>query len=121
MTNATTASGFATFIITESKLLKEFGVVASLSIIAIFILCLLIIPILYTFLPYPKPRHLNHLNKRWIGAFVDWMERMVKERRIAIYSIAFVLIVTSIIGIFQIKIWQTILLKFFKWTQNIEI
>ena len=104
MTNVTTASGFATFIITESKLLKEFGVVASLSIIAIFILCLLIIPILYTFLPYPKPRHLNHLNKRWIGAFVDWMERMVKEQRIAIYSIAFILIVTSIIGIFQIKI-----------------
>ena len=37
MTNLTTASGFATFILTESKLLKEFGIVASLSIIAIFI------------------------------------------------------------------------------------
>ena len=52
MTNVTTASGFATFILTESKLLKEFGIVASLSILAIFILCLLIIPILYTFLHY---------------------------------------------------------------------
>jgi len=104
MTNVTTASGFATFIITESKLLKEFGVVASLSIIAIFLLCLLIIPIIYTFLPYPKDRHLEHLNKRWIGGFVDWMERMVREQRIAIYIVSFLLIVTSIIGIFQIKI-----------------
>ena len=51
MTNVTTASGFATFILTESTLLKEFGIVASLSILAIFILCLLIIPIVYTFLP----------------------------------------------------------------------
>jgi hypothetical protein len=104
MTNVTTASGFATFILTESKLLKEFGIVASLSILAIFILCLLIIPIMYTFLPYPKERHLEHLNKRWISGFVDWMERMVKHRRITIYATAFVLIMASMIGINQMKI-----------------
>ncbi|MFD1616050.1 efflux RND transporter permease subunit [Gelatiniphilus marinus] len=104
MTNVTTASGFATFILTESKLLKEFGIVASLSILAIFILCLLIIPIIYTFLPYPKERHLEHLNKRWIGAFVNWMERMVKQKRIAIYATSVVLLIASIIGIYQIKI-----------------
>ncbi|MGB0982150.1 MAG: efflux RND transporter permease subunit [Winogradskyella sp.] len=104
MTNVTTASGFATFILTESTLLKEFGIVASLSILAIFILCLLVIPIIYTFLPYPKERHLEHLNKRWIGGFVDWMERMVKHRKITIYITALVLIITSMIGIYQIKI-----------------
>ena len=104
MTNVTTACGFATFILTESQLLKEFGIVASLSILAIFILCLLIIPIIYTFLPFPKDRHLEHLNKRWIGGFVDWMERMVKQQRIAIYITSVALLVLSIIGIFQIKI-----------------
>ena len=104
MTNVTTASGFATFILTESKLLKEFGIVASLSILAIFILCILIIPIIYTFLPYPKDRHLEHLNKRWIGGFVDWMERMVRQKRIAIYTTSLVLLIVSIIGIYQIKI-----------------
>lgn len=104
MTNVTTASGFATFIFTESTLLKEFGIVASLSILSIFILCLLIIPIIYTFLPFPKDRHLEHLNKRWIGGFVNWMERMVKHERIAIYSVALVLLIVSIIGIYQIKI-----------------
>jgi len=104
MTNVTTASGFATFIITESKLLKEFGVVASLSILAIFILCLLIIPIIYTFLPYPKDRHLEHLNKRWIGGFVNWTVRMVKEKRIAIYATTLGLIIVCIIGIYKIKV-----------------
>jgi predicted RND superfamily exporter protein len=104
MTNVTTASGFATFILTESKLLKEFGVVASLSILAIFVLCLLIIPILYTFLPFPKDRHLEHLNKRWIGGFVNWMERMVRQRRITIYMTSVILLTLSIIGIYQIKI-----------------
>ncbi len=104
MTNVTTASGFATFMLTDSALLKEFGLVASLSILAIFILCLLIIPIIYTFLPYPKDRHLEHLNKRWIGGFVGWMERMVKERRITIYITSIILLVASIIGMYQIKI-----------------
>jgi len=104
MTNVTTASGFATFMLTESTLLKEFGLVASLSILAIFLLCLLVIPIIYTFLPYPKDRHLEHLNRRWVGGFVDWMERMVKHRSITIYITALVLIVGGIIGIYQIKI-----------------
>ena len=104
MTNVTTASGFATFILTESTLLKQFGLVASLSILGIFMLCILVIPIIYSFLPYPKERHLEHLNKRWIGGFVSWMERMVKERKIAIYSTALILLVVSIIGIYQIRI-----------------
>ncbi|MEP5256329.1 MAG: efflux RND transporter permease subunit [Winogradskyella arenosi] len=104
MTNVTTASGFGTFILTESTLLKEFGIVASLSILAIFMLCLLIIPIMYTFLPFPKERHLEHLNKRWIGAFVHWMESMVKNKKISIYITTLILIITGIIGIYQIKI-----------------
>lgn len=104
MTNITTASGFATFIITESKLLKEFGMVASLSILAIFILCLLIIPIIYSYMPMPKDKHLEHLNKRWINTFVNWMEHMVRYKKIAIYITSLVLLVASIIGIYQIKI-----------------
>ncbi|MBT8274060.1 MAG: MMPL family transporter, partial [Bacteroidia bacterium] len=81
MTNVTTASGFATFIFTKSKLLQEFGTVASLSILAIFVLCLLIIPIIYSVMPMPKDKHLEHLNKRWINTFVDWMEKMVKHKK----------------------------------------
>jgi len=56
MTNVTTASGFATFILTESSLLKEFGVVASINIIGIFLLSLLIIPVIYSYMPPPETR-----------------------------------------------------------------
>lgn len=104
MTNVTTASGFATFIITDSKLLTEFGIVASLNILGIFVLSLLIIPILYSFMPLPKTKHLKHLNKRWIDAFVNWMERMVRHRRITVYAVSISLLVLSIIGIYQIEI-----------------
>ncbi len=104
MTNMTTASGFATFIITDSKLLKEFGIVASLNIIGIFILSLLIIPIIYSYLSLPKTRHLRHLNKKWIDAFVHRMEYIVRNKRIAVYIVSLVLLIASIIGIYQINI-----------------
>ncbi len=104
MTNITTASGFATFIVTDSKLLKEFGVVASINIIGIFVLSLLIIPIVYSFMGLPNTKHLKHLNKRWIDTFVSWMERIVRERRISVYVVSITLLVVSIIGIYQIRI-----------------
>ncbi len=104
MTNLTTASGFATFILTNSKLLKEFGIVASINIVAIFLLSLLIIPIIYSFMSVPKDKHLKHLNKRWINGFVDWMEKMVRNKRIAIYIVAILLLCGSIVGIYNIKI-----------------
>ncbi len=104
MTNITTASGFATFIITDSKLLKEFGIVASINIIGIFILSLLIIPIVYSFMSLPKTKHLKHLNKKWIDAFVSWMEHIVREKRITVYVTSIILLVVSIIGIYQIDI-----------------
>ncbi|MEM6542912.1 MAG: efflux RND transporter permease subunit, partial [Bacteroidota bacterium] len=79
MTNVTTALGFATFIILDSKLLKEFGIVASISILCIFFLSLCIIPIVYSFMHIPKHKHLKHLSKKWMYTFVNWMERVVRH------------------------------------------
>lgn len=104
MTNITTASGFATFIILDSDLLREFGIVASINIIGIFILSLLIIPIIYSFMPLPKTKHLKHLNKKWMDFFVDWMERMVRDHRIAVYMVTVGVLVLSIVGIYQMRI-----------------
>ena len=109
MTNITTASGFATFILTNSQLLTEFGVVASINIIAIFLLSLLIIPIIYSYMAIPKYKHLKHLNKGWINTFVNWTERMVREHRIAIYISAVTLLCAGIIGIYNIRISGSII------------
>jgi len=104
MTNITTASGFATFVFVESSLLREFGILASVNIISIFILALLIIPIIYSFMPLPKKKHLNHLEKKWIENVVDWMERMVRNHRISIYFATVIVIILGIIGVYKIKV-----------------
>jgi predicted RND superfamily exporter protein len=103
MTNMTTASGFATFALTNSNLLKEFGIVASINILGIFLLSIAIIPIIYSMMDKPKDRHLKHLEKRWIGGFVQWTIEVVRHRRVTIYMIAISALAISIIGIFQIK------------------
>jgi uncharacterized protein len=104
MTNITTASGFATFVFVDSKLLREFGILASVNIISIFILALLIVPVLYSFMPLPKKKHLSHLETKWIENVVNWMEKMVKHRRITVYFTTVIIIIVSIIGVYKIRV-----------------
>ena len=104
MTNITTASGFATFVFVKSQLLKEFGILASINILSIFVLALLIIPILYSFMEPPKKKHLNHLERKWMENVVNWMEKMVREQRITIYITTVIVIILGIIGLYQIRV-----------------
>ncbi|MGA0896202.1 MAG: efflux RND transporter permease subunit [Flavobacteriaceae bacterium] len=104
MTNLTTASGFATFILTNSKILKEFGVVASINIISIFLLSLLIIPITYSLMAQPKKKHLKHLKNKTIDVFVTWMENAVRKKRINVYMVSLLGLIIGIMGIYQMKI-----------------
>ncbi|MDV7186165.1 efflux RND transporter permease subunit [Lutibacter sp. TH_r2] len=104
MTNVTTASGFATFIFTKSQLLREFGTIASINIIGIFVLALLIIPIIYSFMSLPKEKHLKHLERKWIESIVNWMEFVVKNHRVSVYATTITLIIVSMIGVYMVKV-----------------
>lgn len=104
MTNLTTASGFATFMFTNSQLLKEFGIVASINIVVLFLLCITVIPIIYSFMPLPKERHLQHLNKKYIASLVKWFEHVVKNKNVTVYVVSVILLIFSIIGIYQMRI-----------------
>ncbi len=104
MTNLTTACGFATFILTNSKILKEFGIVASINIFGIFLLSLFLIPIIYSFLPIPNSKHLKHLKNKTIDKVLNWMENNVKHKKINVYIISLLALIFGIVGIYQIEI-----------------
>ena len=104
ITNLTTASGFATFILTNSKLLKEFGVIASLNVMGIFIISLIIIPIYFSYFSIPQKKHLNHLESKSINSLLNWMENKIKYNKKIIYSVSFTLLIICSYGISQIKI-----------------
>jgi predicted RND superfamily exporter protein len=104
MTNLTTAAGFATFMITGNDLLFEFGLVTSLNVITVYLLTLLVVPIVYSFMSIPKEKHLHHLSKTYISALLNWVENKVKFKRKIIYSIYGLLLIISIIGVSQMKV-----------------
>ena len=104
MTNLTTAIGFATFMITGNDLLFEFGLVTSINVISVYLLTLLIVPIVYSFMSIPGERHLYHLNKTYISTLLNFVENVVKNKRKVIYTIYGLLLVFSVIGVAQMKV-----------------
>ena len=103
LTNLTTASGFAAFLLTKSETLQEFGLVASISIIFIFIISILLIPIWFSFFPAPKLRHTQHLDKKWVRSVVALLSDWVKNKRRTIYIVSAILTVVGFIGLSLIK------------------
>jgi predicted RND superfamily exporter protein len=104
MTNVTTAIGFATFMITGNDLLFEFGLVTSINVISVYLLTLVIVPIVYSFMPVPGEKHLYHLTKTYISTLLNWVEHIVKNKRKVIYTIYGLLLVFSVIGVSQMKV-----------------
>ncbi|OMQ12719.1 RND family transporter [[Flexibacter] sp. ATCC 35103] len=104
MTNLTTAIGFATFMITGNDLLFEFGLVTSINVISVYLLTLLIVPIVYSFMSVPGEKHLYHLTKTYISTLLDFVENVVKNKRKVIYTIYGLLLVFSVIGVSQMKV-----------------
>ncbi len=103
MTNATTAVGFTTFCVTYSSALVEFGWTATIGIMVLWALSMLLIPILCSVMPPPKPRHLSHLERRWLDKAVEWIVATTQRRRPLIYTITAVVTIAACVGILRMK------------------
>lgn len=103
LTNLTTAAGFATFIITKSEILVQFGIVASLSIMSLFLLSLILIPIIFSFVQPPSPRHVRHLEYRSVIRIIDYLIIITRRYRKKVYITAILVVVIGVFGITLIK------------------
>jgi uncharacterized protein len=103
LTNLTTASGFATFITVKSDILRQFGIVASLNIMGLFLLSLLLIPIIFSFIGAPSSRHLNHLKSRFVTNLIRKLIHIIEHYRRPVYISAVAVVITGLFGISLIK------------------
>ena len=103
LTNATTASGFATFILTSSKDLREFGLVASVNIFAVFLLSLLLIPIIFSYLSPPKDKHTQHLDRKWMLSVIKQLIFWVTHRRTVVYVWTILLVIVGLVGVYKVN------------------
>jgi predicted RND superfamily exporter protein len=101
--NLTAAIGFGVFAFTQSQILKEFGIVAGINIIALFFISLLLIPIVLSIVPPPKSRHTKYLENPRLNRWLDRLERWSLNHRRFIYLVASVVIIIAIAGIFRLQ------------------
>ena len=104
LTNVTTATGFAAFLLTNSQSLQEFGLIASINILVIYILSLCLIPIFFSFFSPPKPNHTKHLDRKWVVSIVDYLIFLVNNKRSAIYTVTIIALLFSIFGLSKMNL-----------------
>lgn len=104
LTNTTTASGFLTFIFTQNPLLIEFGIVASMSILSIFLVAICVVPILLSYFKEPKTKQIKHLDKKWVNNVVSLLEKLVRDHRKGVYITTCILVVIGIYGVSLLQI-----------------
>jgi uncharacterized protein len=100
--NIAAAIGFAVFALTKSPILKEFGAVAGINIIALFFISFILIPAVLSYLPVPKLRHTKYLENKWLQALLDKLEVWALNHRKLIYGVTSVIVAFSIAGIFRL-------------------
>lgn len=103
LANTTTAIGFGVFYFTNSSLLVEFGIVAAISVMVTYVLCMLLLPITLHYMNVPRARHMKHLDGKWAFGFLRAVNNLVHNRRKEIYMAMVVMIVVSVFGMTKIK------------------
>lgn len=102
--NITTAIGFGVLYFTNSQLLTEFGLVASLSIMTTFALSLILIPIIFSYLPSPKRAQSAIKDRKLIRGGLKYIDMLVNNGRRPIYIGTLLLVVICLYGLTQIKV-----------------
>jgi uncharacterized protein len=103
LTNLTVAIGFLTLLATDIIILREFGIVAGINIMALFFVSLVMIPSVFSWMPTPTERHLRHLNFRLMGQFLKGIDILVHRQRALIYIISVTVAIVSLYGISRLK------------------
>jgi len=103
ITNCTTAVGFLVLTLTDIIILKEFGLIAGINILATFVVSIIFIPSVYSFLPPPETRHLKHLRFTILNKVLNGLDLLVHRHKSPIFILAGVVIIISIFGISKIE------------------
>lgn len=103
ITNLTTAFGFFTFVFTESSTLKEFGIVSTINILLVFLLCLIFLPIFLSTFKFKAKNIKKELKNDWNGKMNQYLYYLIENKRNVIYSISIILFMVSIYGISLFK------------------
>jgi len=100
--NIAAAIGFGVFALTKSAILKEFGIVAGINIMLLFFISFILIPVVLSYLPVPKERHMRYLENKWLTAILEKLEVWTLHHQKFIYITTTIVLAVSVMGIFRL-------------------
>lgn len=104
LANVTTAIGFGVFYFTHSEVLTQFGIVAAINVLATWIISMILIPVIFSYLPAPKIKQIRHLENKFFTKVINLIDKLVHNHRKAIYITTIVIIIISFAGMSRINI-----------------
>ncbi len=101
--NVTTSIGFAVFCLTHSSIMIEFGLVSSLNVMATYLISMILIPVIFSYLPPPSIKHTRHLDAKRLTKLLAKVDIGVHRHRRKIYASVIIILLISLFGIIKIK------------------
>jgi predicted RND superfamily exporter protein len=101
--NIAAAIGFAVFALTKSQILREFGIVAGINIMVLFVISFILIPVVLSYLPAPKQRHVRYLENERLNRSILRIENWVFHHPKYIYTATILIVIVSIMGVLRLK------------------
>lgn len=103
MANLTAAVGFASFMSINNEMLRTFGLIASVNIMILCMLCLFLVPILWSFQPPPTKKQVRHLDNVVVNKITNGLVYLIQHKRKWIYFSVFAIMAVAVLGITRIK------------------
>ncbi|MEO8149395.1 MAG: MMPL family transporter [Bacteroidia bacterium] len=103
LANVTTSIGFFVFYFTGSKLLVEFGLVASLNVMATYLISLVLIPIVFSFLSPPHTKQTKHLEAKRLNFILEKIDTIVRYHYRKVFAVVIIICAVSFVGMYKIK------------------
>jgi predicted RND superfamily exporter protein len=103
MVNTATAAGFAAFILVSNQLLREFGIIASISIMMEYALCITLLPIIFSYMNPPSDKHVKHLDNNFFNGVLEKIFFVIQHKRGWVFSIAGLLLLIGIVGMLNMR------------------
>ncbi len=102
-TNLTAAIGFGVFYFTKSQLLKEFGLIAGVSILVVFFISLFSIPAIFSYLKAPETKHTKYLENKFLSAVLLKFDFWVLNHKKYVTVFWTCMVLVSLLGIMKLK------------------
>ena len=104
LANITTAIGFAVLYFTNTELLVEFGLVSAVNVVVTYLITLVMIPIILSYLPEPKTKHTKHVEAKRINWFIGLIDNLIQHKRKQIYIVTAIITGLGFWGMSQMSV-----------------